>query len=180
MNKIDSLLKSGKISRIVETEKSRYLDFFSNSYKENLEHCKFNLTNFPRWSIISGCYAMHDITKLFLAKKFNIKVDAKVHKTVIKIMEEITKDKELLHLLERGFEEFKQMSSDLFGAREERQKAQYYTGTEFMKEKYKERAEAFLKNTVEPYLNKINKKKKKKKKKKKYYKKKKKKKKKKF
>ncbi|MEK6888935.1 MAG: hypothetical protein AABW80_02395 [Nanoarchaeota archaeon] len=154
---MEGYLKEGIINKIVETEVGRYINFFTDSYKENLEHCKANLTNFPRWSIISGYYAMHDITKLLLARKFSIKVDAKVHKTVIKIMEEITKDKELLRLLEVGFEEFKQMASDLFEAREERQKAQYYTGTEFMKEKYKERAKTFLNNTVEPYLNKIKK-----------------------
>ena len=152
---MENYLKEGIINKIVETEAGRYVNFFTNSYKENLEHCKFNLINFPRWSIISGYYAMHDITKLFLAKKFSIKIDAKVHKTAIKVMEEITKDKEILNLLKIGFEEFKQMASDLFEARGERQKAQYYTGTKFMKEKYKERALKFLNNTAEPYINKI-------------------------
>ena len=99
---------------------------------------------------------MHDITKLFLAKKFQIKIDAKVHKTAIKIMEEITKDKELLKLLKTGYEEFTKMAADLTEARNKRQKAQYYTCSEFMKEKYKEEAEIFLNGVVNPYLNKIN------------------------
>lgn len=152
---IEEYLKKGIIIKIVETEISRYLNFFDNSSKENLEHCKFNLEKFSRWSIISGYYAMHDITKLFLVKKFSIKIDSRVHKTTLKIMEEITKDKELLKLLKIGYEEFTQMAADLIEAREERQKAQYYTGTEFMKEKYKEKASLFLNNTVTPYLNKI-------------------------
>ncbi|MEK6911047.1 MAG: hypothetical protein AABW82_04705 [Nanoarchaeota archaeon] len=154
---IENYLKEGIINKIVETELERYTNFFSEAYKENLEHCKYNFIKFPRWSIISGYYAMHDITKLFLAKKFNIKVDAKVHKSVIKIMEEITKDKDILELLKIGFKEFEEMAADLFEAREERQKAQYYTGTKFMKEKYKERSSSFLKNTVEPYIEKVNK-----------------------
>ena len=153
---IENLLKKGIIKKIVETEISRYTNFFTNSYEENLGHCKAVLTTFPRWGIISGYYAMHDITKLFLAKKFQIKIDAKVHKTTIKIMKEITEDKQLLKLLKIGYEEFIKMAADLIEARNKRQKAQYYTGSEFMKEKYKEEAETFLNNIVVPYLNKIN------------------------
>ncbi len=152
---IEDYLKKGIIKKIVETEIPRYINFFNNSYKENLEHCKFNIEKFPRWSIISGYYAMHDVTKLFLVKKFNIKIDAKVHKITLKIMEEITKDKEILTLLKIGYKEFTQMAADLTEAREERQRAQYYTGTEFMKEKYKEKASVFLQDTVALYLNKI-------------------------
>ena len=137
---IENLLKKGIIKKIVETEISRYTNFFTNSYEENLGHCRAVLTTFPRWSIISGYYAMHDITKLFLAKKFQIKIDAKVHKTTIKITEEITEDKQLLKLLKIGYEEFIKIAADLTEARNKRQKAQYYTGSEFMKEKYKEEA----------------------------------------
>src|SRR3989344_9549257 len=95
MGRIEYLLKSGKISRIVETEKDRYMNFFSNSYKENLEHCKFVIEKFPRWSIISGYYAMHDITKLFLADKFNIKIDFNVHQTTIDVLSIVLNEKNL-------------------------------------------------------------------------------------
>ncbi|MBS3071473.1 hypothetical protein J4408_00625 [Candidatus Pacearchaeota archaeon] len=117
---IEESLKKGLITKIVETEIQRYTNFFTNSYKENLEHCKFNIEKFPRWSIISGYYAMHDLTKLFLAKKFQIKIDAKVHKRAIKIMEEITKDKELLNLLKIGYEEFTKMAADLEEAKDKK------------------------------------------------------------
>ncbi len=153
---IEDLIKKGIVKKIVETEIPRYTNFFTNSYNENLEHCIAVLKTFPRWSIISGYYAMHDITKLFLAKKFQIKIDSKVHKTAIVIMEGITKDKELLELLKTGYEEFTKMAADLTDARNRRQKAQYYTGSEFMKEKYKEEAEAFLNDVVTAYLNKIS------------------------
>ncbi len=143
-------------SKIVETELPRYTNFFENTHKENLEHCKLNLERFPRWSIISGYYAMHDITKLFLAKKFLIKIDFNVHKTTLQILREAIKDKEILKLLKIGYKEFIEMANDLNEAKKERTKAQYYTGTAFMHDKYKERANIFLNNVILPYLNKIS------------------------
>ena len=154
---IDNYVKNNTISIIVETELPRYINFFENSYKENIQHAEFVKINFPRWSIISGYYAMHDITKLFLVKEFKIKIDLKVHKTAIHLLKEIVKDKELLQLLEAGYEEFIKIANDLAEAKEERMKAQYYTGTEFMKEKYKLEASAFLTKTVAQYIEKIKK-----------------------
>jgi len=52
MVRIETLANEGKVSKIRELE--RYLNFFENSYKDNLSHCKRNVENFPRWSIISG------------------------------------------------------------------------------------------------------------------------------
>lgn len=152
---LDTYFKKKLASRIIETELPRYVDFFENTYKENLEHSKTIIKPFPRWSIISGYYAMHDITKLFLAKKFMIKVDFNVHKTTLKILKGIINDKELVSLLKIGYEEFIQMANDLSEARKERTKAQYYTGTEFMKQKYSEKANDFLNKIVIPYIDKI-------------------------
>ena len=152
---LDVYFKKALISRIIETELFRYITFFENTYKENLEHCEFNLEKFPRWSIISGYYAMHDITKLLLAKKFSIKIEFSVHKTTIKILKEIIKDKEILMLLKIGYKEFISMANDLSEAKKERTKAQYYTGTEFMKKRYKEKAEIFLNSIVINYINKM-------------------------
>lgn len=148
--------KNGSASRIIETELPRYINFFENTYKENLEHCKANLTSFPRWSIISGYYAMHDITKLFLAKKFNIKIDFNVHKTTLQIFKGLVKDRKILELLRLGYKEFIETANDLSEARKERTKAQYYTGTAFMKEKYRKKAEVFLSDIIIPYLNKLS------------------------
>ena len=154
---IDRYVKNNTISKIIETELVRYTSFFEESYKENLEHAQFVKNNFPRWSIISGYYAMHDVTKLFLAKEFKIKIDLKVHKTAIQLLQEITSDKELLKLLQTGYEEFIKLANDLAEGKEERMKAQYYTGTAFMKDKYKEEANSFLIKTVMPYIEKIKK-----------------------
>lgn len=155
MVKIDILFNEGKIARINELELNRYLNFFENSYKDNLEHCKANIQTFPRWSIISGYYAMHDITKLLLAKKFRIKIELEVHSTTIKVLDELIKNKELLSLIKKGYKEFINLANDLAEAKKDRVKVQYYTGTEFMKEQYKKRADEFLKNIVLPYLERI-------------------------
>ena len=155
MVKIEILLKEGKIDKINEMELNRYINFFENSYKDNLEHSKAIVQSFPRWSIISGYYAMHDITKLLLAKIFRIKIELEVHATTIKVLDELIKNKEILSLIKKGYEEFISLANDLAEAKKERVKTQYYTGTDFMKEQYKERANEFLKDTVLPYIEKI-------------------------
>ena len=155
MRKINYLFKTKKISRIIETEKERYLNFFSNSYKENLEHCKYILEKYPRWSIISGYYAMHDIAKLFLADKFSIKIDFNVHQTTIEVLKELIKERQIAGMLNIGYNEFIKLLNDLAIARKQRTKAQYYTGTEFMHEKYRQEAEIFLDKTVIPFIERI-------------------------
>ncbi len=155
MVKLEMFEKEGKISRIKETELKRYIEFFTESYKDNLRHSESNKESYPRWSIISGYYAMHDISKLLIAKVFRFKVDFEVHATTIRVLRELLKDKETLKLIEDGYEEFTNLANELSDAKKERVKVQYYTGTEFMKEKYKKRAADFYKNNVEPYIDKI-------------------------
>ena len=155
MKKINYLFKTKKISRIIETERERYLNFFSNSYKENLEHCRYVLEKYPRWSIISGYYAMHDIAKLFLADKFSIKVEFNVHQVTIEVLKELIKDKQIVVMLNLGYNELIRLLNDLAAARKQRTNAQYYTGTEFMHEKYRKDAEIFLNKTVIPFIEKI-------------------------
>ena len=48
-----------------------------------------------------------------------------------------------------------QYLNDLATARKQRTKAQYYTGTKFMHEKYMNEAKIFLENTVIPFIKKI-------------------------
>jgi len=155
MKKIEYLFKIKKISRIIETERERYLNFFSNSYKENLEHCKYVIEKYPRWSIISGYYAMHDIAKLFLADKFNIKIDFNVHQLTIDVLKELIKNKQIVKMLNIGYNEFIRLLNDLATARKQRTKAQYYTGTKFMHEKYINEAKIFLEKIVIPFIEKI-------------------------
>ncbi len=156
MVKIETLIKEEKVSKINELELERYVNFFDKSYKNNLEHSKFVLEKFPRWSIISGYYAMHDIAKLFLAKEFRLKIDYEVHATTIKVLKELIKNKEILNLIEKGYEEFINLANDLAEAKKDRVKVQYYTGTGYMEQEYKKRANEFLSKIVEPFLSKIN------------------------
>lgn len=155
MVSIETLMKEGKISRIKELEIERYVNFFENSSKDNLEHCKATIKTFPRWSIISGYYAMHDITKLLIAKKFRLKIELEVHATTIKVLRNLIKDKEVIRLIEKGYKEFISLANDLAEAKRQRTKAQYYTGTAFMKEHFQELSEELLLETVNPYLKHI-------------------------
>lgn len=154
---IETLFKEKKISRISELELPRYLNFFENSYKDNLEHSKENLEKFPRWSIISGYYAMHDLAKLFIAKKFRIKVEKEVHSTTIMLLKTLSKRKDLTRLLEIGYKEFQELILDLEMARRERVKVQYYTGTPYLKQVYRERAKEFLTKVVMKFIEKMEK-----------------------
>ena len=155
MVKIEILVQEGKISRIRETELVRYIEFFTGSYQDNLHHSEDNIDKYARWSIISGYYAMHDISKLLIAKLYRFKIDREVHATTIKVLREILKDKETLKLIEEGYEEFENLADELKDAKKDRVKVQYYTGTNFMKEKYKKRAFEFHKDVVNPYIGKI-------------------------
>lgn len=155
MVKFEILFKENKISRINELELERYTNFFEYSYKDNLKHCKSNLNKFPRWAIISGYYAMHDITKLFLAKKFKIKIDYEVHATTIKVLKELIKNKEIIDLIDAGYKEFLSLANDLYEARKERVKVQYYIGTKFMHEEHLRKAKQFYDSIILDYLLKI-------------------------
>ncbi len=157
MVKLEVLEKEKKISRIKETELERYVQFFTASYKDNRDHAIETVETHPRWSIISGYYAMHDVSKLLIAKIYRLKIEREIHATTIKVLRELLKDKEVLHLIEEGFEEYRNLADDLNDAKKERIKVQYYTGTAFLKKKYAKRAKEFLTFIVEPYLKKINK-----------------------
>lgn len=155
MVKIEELMHEGKIQRISELELDRYITFFEQSHTENVRLSIHIKETFPRWSIIAGYYAMHDVTKLFLAKKFRLKIEFEVHRTAILVLKAVSKDKELFSLFEKGYKEFIALANDLAEAKGERVKAQYYTGTTFMHEEYKKRAEEFYKNIVQTYLERM-------------------------
>jgi len=49
------------------------------------------------------------------------------------------------------------LATDLAEAKKERIKAQYYTGTKFIKEEFRKRSKEFLEEVVKPYIEKIKK-----------------------
>ena len=152
---IKRLMESEKISRIPETEIGRYLGFFKNSHADNLGHSEYVLDSFPRWSIISGYYAMHDLTKLYLAREYRIKIEEDVHQTTILVLNEALKDEELISLFESGYEEYRRMAEELASAKRERSRAQYYTGTPFSSADFKRRARKFHDEKVLPFIEKM-------------------------
>jgi hypothetical protein len=154
--KIDTLYQEKRIGRIPELELQRYVNFFSESSKDNLDHSAAVIASFPRWSIISGYYAMHDRTKLFFAKRYRLKMERKVHETAILTLRALMKDKALSIILNKGYREFLSLANDLEEAKAERVKAQYYTGTEYLRELYRRRSQEFHNTIVLPYLERID------------------------
>ena len=147
-------------------ERENYLAFHKTAYLDDLEHSEDASLKFPRWSIISGYYAMHDVTKLFLATKFVIKITSPaIHeKTIAALREKIqdvsTKEK-LLKLLGEAKEVYfnverlkeNVLSQLLRQGKQERGKTQYYT-EDYSEEKRltSHKAVYFLDTFVKPYV----------------------------
>jgi hypothetical protein len=155
-----------KWEKLPATEQENYVSFHEHAYEEDLKHAEYNSIKFPRWSIISGYYAMHDITKLFLAKKFNIKITSPdIHAKTILAVEEIITDKKLkeklVGLLQEAkttyynIERLKEKSLPLLlkKGKQERGKAQYYTQDYTDKKNINaQKTTYFIEEIVRPYI----------------------------
>lgn len=95
IKEFQEFIKKGFILKLNELEKQRYLDFFKFTYKDNLITAQDNLTIHPRWAIIAGYYAMHDIAKLYLAKQYSIKIVSRVHRTTLITFENFITNKQI-------------------------------------------------------------------------------------
>lgn len=149
------------------TEKENYLAFHKNALDEDIQHAEKNMLEFPRWSIISGYYSMHNATKLFLAKKFGIKIASPdIHIKTIAALEYFIKDaaikSKLLVLLKEAkslyysAERLKENTLPILLKRrkQERGRAQYYTESYTKKIKVNaQKASYFLETIVKPYIN---------------------------
>jgi len=155
-----------EFNQLPATEKENYLEFHKLSYKDDLKHAEKNVLEFPRWSVISGYYAMHDLTKLFLANKFSIKITSpEIHAKTIRAIEFYIKDdnlkKEILELLDKAKEIFfnaerlkeKIIPLLLKKGKQERAKSQYYA-EDYTNEKKvnSQKAVYFLDEIVKPYI----------------------------
>ncbi|OPY30695.1 MAG: hypothetical protein A4E28_00172 [Methanocella sp. PtaU1.Bin125] len=159
MPTIEDLIRDEKVSRISEFEKPRYPNFYDLTFRDDLRVCELLASEHPRWSIISGYYAMHEATKLFLAKNFGYKVlDKDVHSTTINLLSIVLREshEDIVELFESGYGEYKALVGELYGAREERRKAQYYTGTDFTRALFFKKAQQFHDQKVVPYIEKIS------------------------
>lgn len=152
----EDYLESGTIKTIDILEKKDIIEFLSQTYQDNLQASLFNLEKFPRWSIISGYYAMHDISKLYLAIKYELKfTKPSVHDALIKALKKLISKKDILDLIDKGNEEFiKIQRLDYFLAKGKyhREKTQYYTSKSYLKLEVVEIAKHFLEQIVKPYI----------------------------
>ncbi|HLC85255.1 MAG TPA: hypothetical protein VJH22_05675 [Candidatus Nanoarchaeia archaeon] len=147
-------------------ERQNYLDFHKTAYLDDLKHSEEVVLKFPRWSIISGYYAMHDVTKLFLATKFVIKMSSPdIHeKTILALREKIqdpAMKERLLKLLGDAKEAYfnierlkEQVLPQLLRqGKQERGKTQYYTEDYSEAKKItSQKAIYFIDTFVKPYI----------------------------
>lgn len=153
-------LESGTIKEVNFLEKQDIKQFLEFTTKDNKKTSDDLLNSHPRWSIISGYYAMHDISKLYLLLKYNLQfTKPSVHDAVIKALKFLVKKKEIVNLIEEGEDEFKKIQKlDYFLAKgkHNREKTQYYTPLSFNQQQIKEIANHFNENIVTPYLKIVN------------------------
>lgn len=146
-----------------EVEKESWIKFHENVYKDDLKHSEKDLMEFPRWSIISGYYAMHDITKLYLGKIHDIKITGEnVHTKVIDALNKFIQDKQekdkIIGLLNKAEISFfnvlrlqeKTLPLMLRKGKTERGKTQYYSKD--FSDITSQRAVYFFDNIVKPYI----------------------------
>ena len=73
MTKIEFLFKKKRISWISDLELERYVNFFENSYKDNLKHSEFVIQQFPRWSIMDNCVTYISFNRSYTDRKLQNK-----------------------------------------------------------------------------------------------------------
>ncbi len=147
-----------------EVEKDFWIRFHENAYKDDLKHAKKDMIEFPRWSIISGYYAMHDITKLYLGIIHNIKITGEnIHSRTLEALGRFIQDKKekerIIELLKKAEISFfnvtrlqeKTISLMLRKGRTERGKTQYYSRD--FQEINSQKSVYFLDNIVRPYIS---------------------------
>ena len=115
----------GSVVDITPQEKKYYESFLQYTYQDNIATADFVLFKHPRWTIISAYYSMHDISKLYLARKFNIKFS--------------NPEINSLHL-------------SLLRGKKERGKTQYYTDETIDPKVAIQKASYFLEKLSKPYI----------------------------
>lgn len=146
-----------------EIERKIWVSFHEFAYKEDLKLAESILFTFPRWSIISGYYAMHDIAKLYLGKIHNLKISGQnIHKKTIFVLRRVlsnNKDaKKILELLKNAEDKIKELGIEdisylLQLGKSERGEVQYYSRDSFSDSKeYSEKSRAFFEGIVKIFI----------------------------
>lgn len=142
-------------------ERETWITFHETAYKEDLLLAGKITKEHPRWAIVIGYYAMHDIVKLYLGKIHNIKIiPPEVHRKTIdelrRVLIESEEKRKILLLLEQAEKELLKFGVEaipdlLETARTERGKAQYYS-REFKKIDYSTKAQSFVDKIVKTFV----------------------------
>ena len=156
--KYEDFVKTGTIRNLPEIERDDYVKFYEDLWKEDYEICRDLVEKSPRWSIISGYYAMHNLAKLFLAKNFRLKINGKfIHAAVIEALRKCLNNEDILKKLEKGKQEcnLEEIPNTIEFAKREIAKSQYYSraGTKANSNK----TIYFLKNIVRPFIETLKK-----------------------
>lgn len=141
-------------------EKTDYKEWHKNRYNKDLFLAENIIDMDQSWSIIIGYYAMHNITKLFLATKNIYLIGGEhIHDQCIKELEKISYTelknlKDTLILLKEAKEKFdslflepKEWPVILKHAKFERSNANYYSN------KDSSEAKGFINEIVRPYIS---------------------------
>ena len=153
----DDFIQLGSIKELEPSDKQFYLEFLEISYREDFQTSKNVLLSSPKWSIISGYYAMHNITKYYLGLKYNKKIGLPdVHEATINASKELIKNKEIKYLIDIAISEFEEIIPvyySLISAKKERKNLQYYSNSsKNIKEITIQKASYFLNNITEKYI----------------------------
>jgi len=149
----EDLIKKKVITKLPEVEKEDYIKRHEIFWKEDLEVAEKLTEMSPRWSLVAGYYAMHDFAKLFLAKKFDIKISgAFVHIATVEALRKFVEE-EIANKMYKAFEDVSVLPEFLEFARRERSKSQYYS------KKFSEVDKVFVQNfiqeIVKPFIEKL-------------------------
>lgn len=155
--------ESNLYESLPEIEKESWIEFHKQAYEDDIKHAEKDLMEFPRWSIISAYYAMHDITKLYLGEIHNVKiVSENVHSKTLKALNEFIQDKKekerVIGLLKKGEISFfnvlrleeKTLPLMLRKGKTERGKTQYYSKD--FSDISSQRSIYFFDKIVKPYI----------------------------
>ena len=153
-----------EMQNLSEIEREIWIKFHEFAYKDDLKLAETIKETTPRWSIIAGYYAMHDIAKLYLGKVHNIKISGKfIHaKTILafkKVFEGKEEQERILKLLEEADREIKEIGAEqipylLSAGKTERGKSQYYPSKVLTdNEEYKKKANCFFDSIVKVFIN---------------------------
>ena len=158
------LIEQGYVTKIEEIEKKHYLTTLKEFYEDDEAVNKDLVISHPRWSIISGYYSMHNISKYLIAKKLSIKISSeRTHTTTLIIFGEYIRQKEtkekILDLLKKAKEIYDiinprdwNIAKYLSSGKQNREKVNYYTA-EYDQKAILLKASEFRENLVQPYLH---------------------------